>query len=308
VLGVIQGFSVICVVITTGWLLARRGVLGGSAQEALARVTFWVASPALMLTVLADADPGVVFSGRTAATVAGVLAGAVVYLPLARWWWRRRVGELVVGTMSAVYVNAANLGLPIAAYVLGDASLVAPVLLLQLLVMQPVALLLLDVSSAARGAGALAVLRSTVNPITVASVVGVALSVTGAVLPTFAREPLDVLGGLAVPAMLLAYGISLHAGPRPGAADPKGEVGLVSAIKLVLQPLVVYVTAEHGLGLEDATVFAVTVLAALPTAQNVFVHAATYGHGLALSRDAVFVTTAASLPVVLVLAAVLPHG
>ncbi len=307
-LGVIQGFSVICVVITTGYLLARRGVLGSSAQEALARVTFWVASPALMLTVLADADPGVVFSGRTVATGVGVLAGAVVYLPLATWWWRRRVGELVVGTMSAVYVNAANLGLPIAAYVLGDASLVAPVLLLQLIVIQPVSLLLLDASGTARGAGVMAVVRSTINPITVASIVGVTLSGTGVTLPTLVREPLDVLGGFAVPAMLLAFGISLHAGPRPGAAATRGEVGLVSAIKLVVQPLVVFLTAEHGLGLEDATVFAVTVLAALPTAQNVFVLAARYGQGVALSRDAVFVTTAGSLPVVLMLAALLPHG
>jgi hypothetical protein len=35
----------------------------------------------------------------------------------------------VIGTFSSAYVNAGNLGLPIAAYVLGDASLVAPMLL-----------------------------------------------------------------------------------------------------------------------------------------------------------------------------------
>ena len=50
----------------------------------------------------------------------------------------------MIGTLCSAYVNAGNLGLPIAAYVLGDAALIAPMLLMQLLVLQPVALAVLD--------------------------------------------------------------------------------------------------------------------------------------------------------------------
>ena len=46
--------------------------------------------------------------------------------------WRRTAGDTVIGTFASAYVNAGNLGLPIAAYVLGDASLIAPMLLTSL--------------------------------------------------------------------------------------------------------------------------------------------------------------------------------
>ena len=60
-------------------------------------------------------------------------------------------GELVIGALASPYVNAGNLGLPVAAYVLGDAAFVAPTLLLQLLVLQPTALAALDAD--VRGGG-----------------------------------------------------------------------------------------------------------------------------------------------------------
>ena len=114
-----------------------------------------------------------------------------------------------------------DLGLPIAAYVLGDAALVAPVLLMQLLVLQPLALTLLDVD-ASNGAGRpglsirAALLRPVKNPITIGSAIGLLLAVTDVELPSAVHDPLALLGGMAVPAMLLAYGVSLRLGPLPG--------------------------------------------------------------------------------------------
>ena len=57
----------------------------------------------------------------------------------------------MIGALASSYVNAGNLGLPVAAYVLGDAAFVAPTLLLQLLVLQPTALAALDAD--VRGGG-----------------------------------------------------------------------------------------------------------------------------------------------------------
>ena len=48
-----------------------------------------------------------------------------------------------------------------------------------------------------------------------------------------------------------------------------------------------------------------TVLAALPTAQNIFVHATRYGRAEVVARDAIFVTTVLSVPVIAVIAALL---
>jgi malonate transporter and related proteins len=235
-----------------------------------------------------------------------VLVAVALYVLAARLVWRRALPETVVGSLSAAYVNAGNLGLPIAAYVLGDAALVAPTLLLQLLVLQPLALALLDhATSDRRFSVGRAMARPLTNPLTVGSLLGLLLSLTGFPLPAVVRDPLELVGGMAVPSMLIAYGISLRLGPRPGRGTSAGEVGLISVLKLVVQPLTAYLVARFVLGVGDTGLLAVTVLAALPTAQNIFVHATRYGRGEVLARDSIFVTTLASVPVVLVIAAVL---
>ena len=61
-LGALQGFSTITAVIAVGWVLAHRGILGLEARQILADLAFFVASPALLLVVLAKAPVGEVLS------------------------------------------------------------------------------------------------------------------------------------------------------------------------------------------------------------------------------------------------------
>jgi malonate transporter and related proteins len=225
--------------------------------------------------------------------------------------WRRSAGDTVIGTFATAYVNAGNLGLPIAAYVLGDASLVAPMLLTQLLIFQPFGLAVLDLvafpagASTTRGHQVLRILSRIVrNPLTVGSLIGLLLSMSGLRLPTLLADPLNLVGGMAVPAMLLAFGVSLRLGPLPGAGEPAVQVSTIVALKLILQPSCAYLAARL-LGLDGLDVLAVTVIAALPTAQNVFTFAVRYNTGVVLARDSIFISTIASVPVLIVIAALL---
>ncbi len=304
--GVFEGFATIGAIIALGVLLAQIGVLDLTAQTVLSRLSFFVASPALMVTVLSHADVTRVLSKNLVATVCGVLVCAAVYLVAAWRVWHKPVADTVIGTLSSTYVNAGNLGLPIAAYVLGNAALVAPTLLMQLLVLQPLALAVLDHAVSARPFSvARALTRPLTNPLTVGSLAGLALALTGATLPMAVRDPLELVGGMAVPSMLLAYGVSLRLGPRPGHGTSAVEIGFIAVLKLVVQPATAYVVARFALGLGETELFAVTVLAALPTAQNIFVHATRYGRGVVLARDSIFVTTFLSVPVIIAVAALL---
>jgi malonate transporter len=138
----------------------------------------------------------------------------------------------------------------------------------------------------------------------VGSLLGLLLAVTGATLPAGVRDPLQLVGGMAVPSMLLAYGISLRLGPKPGAGTSAGEIAWISTLKLLVQPATAYVVGRFVLDLDTTGLLAVTVLAALPTAQNIFVHATRYGRGEVVARDSIFVTTVLSVPVLFVIAAV----
>src|SRR5690625_6547176 len=112
---------------------------------------------------------------------------------------------------------------------------------------------------------------------------------------------------MAVPAMLLAYGVSLRLGPEPGAGSPARALTLVVGLQLVVQPALAYLIGL-ALGLQDTALYAVAVLAALPTAQNVFVLASRYERGVVLARDAIFLSTIGSVPAILVITALLAIG
>lgn len=304
--GVLEGFATIGTIIALGALLAHIKLLDAESQVLLSRIAFFVASPALLVTVLGTTDLEDVFSRNLAASACGVVVSGVLYVVVARLFWHKDVGDTVIGTLSSVYANAANLGIPIAAYVLGDASLIAPTLLMQLLVLQPVALAILDSSRSGVGFSWAAMLRRPfTNPLTVGSLFGVLISLTGVDLPGAIEDPLRLVGGMAVPAMLIAYGVSLRLGPRPGAGPGALEIGYITTLKLVVQPLAAYLVARFVLGLGDTALLAVTVTAALPTAQNIFVHATRYGRSVLLARDAIFVTTLLSVPTLFVIAALL---
>ena len=166
-----------------------------------------------------------------------------VYLAIARVGWKPPLGESVIGSLCSAYVNAGNLGIPIALYVLGDISLMAPTLLLQLLVITPTALALLDADRSGHRPSLMTGFRSvTRNPITIAALAGVLLSLAALHQPRPASrgllQPVQLVGNMAVPAMLIAFGISLRRGPKPGAAGSRAHVATLVGLKLVFQPIV----------------------------------------------------------------------
>jgi hypothetical protein len=190
--------------------------------------------------------------------------------------------------------------------VLGDAAYVAPTLLLQLLVLQPLALAVLD-ADAHTGRPRLrdTLSRPLRNPLTVGSLIGLVLAVTGWTLPPAIHDPVELVGNMAVPAMLLAYGIALRLGPGLASGGSTAELATVCGLKLLVQPAVAWLVARHVLGVEGHALLAVVVTSALPTAQNIFVHATRYDRASVLARDAILVTTIGSVPVILVLSALL---
>lgn len=304
VAGVVAGFATIIAVIALGYGLAAGRILDLTSQQVLARLSFFVASPCLLLTVMAGTDVAHVLSLSLAATALGVLAAGLPYVLVAALVWRRRADEVTIGAMCSAYCNAGNLGLPIASYVLGDAALIAPMLLLQLLVLQPVALAVLDAGRTGRVSVRRAVLTPLSNPLTVATVLGAALALLGWSLPQYVADPVELVGGMAVPGVLLAYGVSLRLGPLPGRGVAASELALVTFLKLLVQPLGAYL-AGRALGLDGAALLALAVTAALPSAQNIFVHATRFGRATLLARDAIFVTTIGSVPAIFLVTALL---
>ncbi|MFC9835645.1 AEC family transporter [Rhodococcus sp. NPDC127530] len=296
--GVVAGFTVIFVIIAIGYLLGRRGTLGAEGESVLGRLVFFVATPALLFDSLASSDLSVIFSPTLAVAAATALTVGALYMVVARVWLRRSLPELTIGALSASYVNSANLGIPIAVFVLGDASFVAPLLLFQIIAYSPIALTILDVTTLRRGASRLDTITAPFkNPIVVAGAAGLLIALLGWAPPEALMQPFRLIGGASVPGALLAFGISLY-GVRvlEKGTSPRRDVALASVLKIIVQPVLAYLMARYLLGLDGHELFAIVVVATLPTAQNVFVYASRYGVGTVMARDTAFVTTLAAIP------------
>jgi len=286
--------------------VGRSGVLGAGTEGVLSRLAFFVAAPALLFLTLAEADTHALLSSALVATAGSAVLSALLFSLLAWWRWRPGPAQLTSGALATSYVNAGNLGIPVASYVLGDAAFVAPTLLFQMLVFQPIALGFLDADKHGGRSSVWKLLsRPFVNPLTVGSLFGLALSLTGWTLPTMVAAPLGLLGDMAVPSMLVAYGIALRLGPGLGRAGSVAELVTTSTLKLLVQPAVAWFVASVVLGVDGHALLAIVVTSALPTAQNIFVHATRYDRATTLARDTILITTVGAVPVILLVAALL---
>ena len=213
---VVSGLAVFAVVIAVGWALVRFGAVPAGSDTILTGVCFYAATPALLVTTIGGADLATVVSRTTLAGLLAETLGIVSAWLVHRLALHRSVAESTIGALAAGYVNAANLGIPVLIVLLGDATAIAPILLLQLLVISPAAFAVLDVSTA-RGAGPgpavwTAPLR---NPLLLGVVAGLVVNLTGwdarAAAGGLIANSLDALGALAVTLMMLSLGMSLAA-------------------------------------------------------------------------------------------------
>ena len=124
------------------------------------------------------------------------------------------------------------------------------------------------------------------------------LGLTGTTLPRAVHQPLELLADLAIPTVLLAFGIALVTQTGGTGKDSRVDLWLAVVLKVLLMPALAYVLARWAFGLSPEQTAIVTVLAALPAAQNLNTYASVFERGEKLARDATLITTLASVPVI----------
>ncbi|MFE7614066.1 AEC family transporter [Streptomyces sp. NPDC057496] len=222
----LSAFAPIWTLTAIGYAVGRSGLLGRQAEAVLGRFVFHVAMPAALFTMVSGARLDSFANPSMVAFAAGTaLVCGLGFLTAGRLFGRG-TADRVIGSMTSGYVNSANLGIPVAVQVLGDASFVAQIILFQVLLVSPVILTLLDSGTGTGEAGTgggtrsgrAVVLRRMLtmpvrNPIIMASLLGVAVSALGLRLPHALAHSCDLLGAAAVPTALIALGLSLNARP-----------------------------------------------------------------------------------------------
>ena len=304
--GVIQGFTIVLILIGLGLAVS---VFLPRKREAISKgltpLIFYITNPCLMFILLSDTDlRAVIGVFAPIALITAVLTGGL-YALLARALFKTPGSRLPAAAMSTSYVNAGNIGVPLALYAVGSTSPVVSVLIAQLLIIAPVYLCIFALTSRKNRELqvnqhlGITILKSIANPVTIATFVGAVFSLFGWKLPEVLHSPIQMLGDASIPLLLMAFGMALY-GQRPLSDKAlRPEIYLATFFKVLFMPILAWVVAHLVFGLEGLELLGVVIMAALPTAQNVLLFSQQFKLNISIPREVILTSTILTIPVVL---------
>lgn len=267
-------------------------LLRETTGEGLSDFVFVLAVPCLLFKTLAtaaiptDQPWGYWISYFTGLGVVWLIAQLV-----AQRIFKRKGPELVVSGFAAAQSNTVFVGIPMILKAYGDAGAVPLGLLLvvHLPVTMTIATLLAERGSASFG---LLAKRLFTHPIILGILLGAAARPVIGLVPAPLWTIIDLLAAAAVPCALVSLGIALR---RYGLASGLGLPVVLSGLKLIVHPLIVWVLATQVFAMPPAWAGVAVLFAACPCGINAYLFAERYRQGVADASSAIALSTALSL-------------
>jgi predicted permease len=211
------------------------------------------------------------------------------------------IAEATIKALSAAYGNIGYMGPGLALLAFGEEAAVPVALIFcfENIVHFAVAPMMMalagDDDSTAAQLVAGVVRRIVLHPFIIATAFGVAAAYVGLRPPLPVERLLSYLSAAAAPCALFAMGVTLAL--RPLRRVPV-EMAPIAILKLVIHPLLCYVVLSWIGDFSPVWTFSAVLLAALPTATNVFVIAQQYNVWLQRASASILITTCLSVATV----------
>jgi predicted permease len=273
---IVDALVPVFLLIAFGFALRRARWPGEEFWPAAERFAYWVLFPALLFQSLATARLGGIDAERLALViVASALAMTAIVVAL------RIVFEFEGPAFTSLLQGAVRfntyLGIAIAFAAFGREGLTYAAIYLAIMVPVGNLISVLALAIWARPGGALrgaaVVLEVVRNPLIIACVLGIAVSLAGVPVPAPLARFLDIVaqGALPIGLMCVGAGIELSAAYGRRLAIP-----FACVLKLAVMPAVTYVLAD-ALGLRGLAASVVVLFNALPAAPAAYVLARQMG-------------------------------
>jgi hypothetical protein len=209
----------------------------------------------------------------------------------------RTLASRTMHGMAASMTNTGFVALPVLQAIYGQRAVLPAAIatVFVAVVMFPVAVILLEVgqrdADGARTAPMVTVRHIVLNPMVISTLIGMLLSVLGLRMPGPVTAYFDIFADALTPCALFAIGLGLSI---DGLRANIGRASLLSAVKLVIMPLMVYGLSVY-LGLDPLYTIAAVICAAVPTAKTAYILAGEYRCDEVLVASTVSLTTLASI-------------
>lgn len=286
--------------IISGWAAFRLNFLGPNAVAELNRFVVYLALPALLFDVMANANGAELWQPGFIAvfTLSSAIAFALPFLIRARG--RLPLADQALDGLNSAYPNSGYMGLPLTLIAFGPGVLPATTIamIITVCVTFGFAIVLIEISRQTESHPlriASKVLMSLIrNPLLLAPALGAIASFAGLTIPAPAEKFLKMLGGAASPCALVALGLFLA---RPRMVEPGSSraIAVLVFAKLIVMPAITWLLAVYVFGLPPLLANSATLLAALPTGTGPFMLAEHYRRDATVTSNVILFSTVLSI-------------
>ncbi len=278
--------------IALGYLARWTKLLRETTGEGLSDFVFVLAVPCLLFRTLAKADvPQTQPWGYWIAYFTGLAIVWALAMLIASRVFARKGPELVVSGFAAAQSNTVFVGVPMILKAYGDAGAVPLGLLLAIHL--PVTMTVATLLAEGRSASPVIMIRRLfTHPIIIGIILGMLARPSVGQLPAPFWTLIDLIAGAAVPCALISLGISMR---RYGLESGLGLPVTLSALKLGLHPLIVYLLATKVFDMPSHWSGVAVLFAACPCGINAYLFAERYRQGVADASSAITLSTLISL-------------
>jgi predicted permease len=288
----------VCAVILTGWIVGYTGYLSRTLSDGLIHFAYNVAMPALLIVTIAQEPSHSLINWRFLVAFGGgsllcfLLVFGVVTMGISR-----SLASRTMHGMAASMTNTGFVALPVLQAIFGQRAVLPAAIatVFVAVVMFPIAVILLELGRqdvpGARAKPLVTIRHVLLNPMVLSTLLGMLLSILGLPIPRPVSAYLGILADALTPCALFAIGLGLSiAGLRANL----GRASLLSAVKLLIMPLIVY-GLSLSLGLDPLYTIAATICAAVPTAKTAYILAGEYKCEEMMVASTISLTTLVSM-------------
>ena len=285
-------------VILTGLIVGYTGYLPRALSEALIRFSYNIAMPALLIVTIAQEPSHSLFRWRfLVAFGGGSLLCFILVFGIMSLRASRSLASRTMHGMAASMTNTGFVALPVLEAIYGPRAVLPAAIatVFVAVVMFPTAVILLEVgkrdADGARTAPMVTVRHIVLNPMVISTLIGMLLSILGLRMPGPVTAYLNILADALTPCALFAIGLGLS---MDALRANIGRASLLSTVKLVFMPVIVY-GLSVWLGLDPLYTIAAVVCAAVPTAKTAYILAGEYRCEETMVASTVSLTTLACI-------------
>ena len=285
-------------VILTGWIVGYTGYLSRALSDALIHFAYNIAMPALLIVTIAQEPAHSLINWRfLVAFGGGSLLCFILVFGIMSILGSRSLASRTMHGMAASMTNTGFVALPVLQAIYGQHAVLPAAIatVFVAVVMFPAAVILLEFgqrdAQGSRTAAIVTVKHIVLNPMVVSTLIGMAWSVIGLPLPRPLTAYLGILADALTPCALFAIGLGLSI---EGLRANIGRASLLSAVKLIIMPLMVY-GLSVSLRLDPLYTIAAVICGAVPTAKTVYILAGEYHCEEMMVASTVSMTTLASV-------------